>query len=164
MTSSTTSLFVCEKPGVYRMATRDEVRGTALSILSGDITGKPMLNSPNAVKDYLRLQIGDLPHEVFSVVFLDAQNRFLAYEQMFRGSLTQTAVYPREVIKRALEMNADSVVLVHNHPSGSVEPSQADRKLTQSLKNALAMVDVSVRDHIIVARGAALSMAEEGLI
>lgn len=164
MNTSATPLFVCEQPGVYRIATPDEVRGAALTILAVDLTEKPMLNSPNAVKDYLRLQIGDLPHEVFSVMFLDSQNRLLAYEQMFRGSLTSTMVYPREVVKRALELGAHGVILTHNHPAGTVKPSQADMKLTRTLQEALSLVDVRVRDHIIVTRGMASSMAENGLM
>lgn len=164
MTTSATPLFIYEQSGVYRLATPDEVRNTALSILSGDMAEKPMLNSPNAVKDYLRLQIGDLPHEVFSVMFLDSQNRLLAYEQMFRGSLTSTMVYPREVVKRALELHADGVILTHNHPAGTVKPSQADMKLTRTLQEALALIDVNVRDHIIVTRGLTSSMAESGLL
>ena len=164
MTTSVTPLFVREQLGVYRVATPEEVRDTALTILTGDLTEKPVLNSPNAVKDYLRLQIGDLPHEVFSVMFLDSHNRLLAYEQMFRGSLSSTMVYPREVVKRALELGADGVILTHNHPAGTVKPSQADMKLTRTLQDAPALVDVYVRDHIIVTRGMTSSMAESGIL
>lgn len=164
MTTFASPLFVCEQPGVYRTATPEEVRGLALTALTTDLTEKPILNSPNAVKDYLRLQIGDLPHEVFSVMFLDSQNRLISYEQMFRGSLTSTMIYPREVVKRALELCADGVVLTHNHPAGTVTPSQADLKLTRTLRDALALVDVYIRDHIIVTRGLTSSMAESGLL
>lgn len=164
MTTSATPLFVCEQPGIYRAATPEEVRGTALTALTADLTEKPTLSSPNSVKDYLRLQIGDLPHEVFSVMFLDSHNRLLAYEQMFRGSLTSTMVSPREVAKRALELGADGVILTHNHPGQTVKPSQADMKLTRTLQEALALIDVNVRDHIIVTRGVASSMAENGLL
>ncbi|MGH8821767.1 MAG: RadC family protein [Rhodoferax sp.] len=121
-------------------------------------------DSPSAVKHYLQLQLAARPHEVFAVLFLDAQNRLLALEELFRGTLTQTSVYPREVVLRALHHQAASVVLAHNHPSGTVEPSRADEALTQTLKAALALVDVRVLDHVIVGTGQALSMAERGLL
>lgn len=124
------------------------------------------LVSPAAVRTYLRLQMGRLDHEVFVVLFLDAQNRVIASEEMFRGTLTQTSVYPREVVKRALQLNAAAVILAHNHPSGSVEPSRADEVLTQTLRAALALIDARVLDHLIVAGNgnAILSMAERGLV
>ncbi len=121
-------------------------------------------DSPGAVKHYLQLQLAARAHEVFAVLFLDAQNRLLALEELFRGTLTQTSVYPREVVLRALHHQAASVVLAHNHPSGTVEPSRADEALTQTLKAALALVDVRVLDHVIVGTGQALSMAERGLL
>jgi DNA repair protein RadC len=121
-------------------------------------------DSPGAVKHYLQLQLAARPHEVFAVLFLDAQNRLLALEELFRGTLTQTSVYPREVVLRALHHRAGAVVLAHNHPSGSVEPSRADEALTHTLKAALALVDVRVLDHVIVGTGQALSMAERGLL
>ena len=120
--------------------------------------------SPGAVKHYLQMQLAARTHEVFAVLFLDAQNRLVATEELFRGTLTQTSVYPREVVLRALYHHSASVVLAHNHPSGSVQPSRADEALTQTLKSALALVDVRVLDHVIVAPGSALSMAEQGLL
>jgi len=120
--------------------------------------------SPGAVKQYLQLHLSAKAHEVFAVLFLDVQNRLIALEELFRGSLTQTSVYPREVVLRALHHQCAAVVLAHNHPSGSVQPSRADEALTQTLKAALALVDVRVLDHVIVGRGEALSMAERGLI
>ena len=123
-----------------------------------------VMNSPATVKQYLQLELGQLKHEVFAVLFLDAHNHLLTYQPMFRGSLTQTMVYPREVARAALTLGADGVVLAHNHPSGKVKPSQADIKLTQALKETLALIDVTVRDHIIVSQGKYLSMAEEGLL
>ena len=120
--------------------------------------------TPDAVKDYLQLQLAAHAHEVFAVLFLDAQHRLLVLEEMFRGTLTQTSVYPKEIVIRALHHQAAAVVLAHNHPSGSVQPSPADEALTRTLKAALALVDVRVLDHVIVARGVALSMAEKGLI
>jgi DNA repair protein RadC len=119
---------------------------------------------PNTIKHYLKLHLAARSYEVFAVIFLDAQNRLLAMEEMFRGTLTQTSVYPREVVVRALHHQASAAVLAHNHPSGQVEPSRADEALTKTLKAALALVDVRVIDHIIVAPGQALSMAERGLL
>jgi len=121
-------------------------------------------DTPDAVKHYLQLQLSSRPQEVFAVLFLDVQNRLIALEEMFQGTLTQTSVYPREVVKRALHLQASCVVLSHNHPSGSVQPSRADEMLTQTLKAALALIDVRVLDHVIVAPGEALSMAERGLL
>jgi DNA repair protein RadC len=122
------------------------------------------LDSPEAVKQYLQLHLGAKHHEVFAVLFLDSQHRLLALEELFRGTLTQTSVYPREIVLRALHHHAAAVVLAHNHPSGTVQPSRADEALTQSLKAALSLVDVRVLDHVIVAPGQTLSMAERGLI
>lgn len=122
------------------------------------------LNSPQAVRDYLRLTLARLPHEVFVAVFLTAQNRVIAVEEMFRGTLTQTSVYPREVVKRALAHNAGALIFAHNHPSGEPQPSAADRALTRTLSDALALVDVRVLDHFVVAPGATVSFAEQGLI
>ena len=120
------------------------------------------MSSPQSVKDYLRLQIGGLEHEVFGILFLDAQHRIIEWCEMFRGTLSQASVYPREVVKKALQLNAGAVVLSHNHPSGQCEPSRADEFLTHNLKSALALVDVRVLDHVIVAPNGVLSMAETG--
>jgi len=120
--------------------------------------------TPEAVKHYLQLHLSAKAHEVFAVLFLDVQNRLLAMEELFRGTLTQTSVYPREVVLRALHHQASAVVLAHNHPSGTVQPSRADEHLTQTLKSTLALIDVRVLDHVIVAPGQALSMAERGLL
>ena len=122
------------------------------------------LDTPEAVKHYLQLHLGAKKHEVFAVLLLDSQHRLLALEELFRGTLSQTSVYPREVVLRALHHHAAAVVLAHNHPSGTVQPSHADEALTQALKAALALVDVRVLDHVIVAPGQALSMAEQGLV
>ncbi|MES3010586.1 MAG: DNA repair protein RadC [Pseudomonadota bacterium] len=132
--------------------------------LAQQLKSRTVFDSPDAVKHYLQLQLAARPHEVFAVLFLDAQHRLLAMEELFRGTLTQTSVYPREVVLRALHHQAGAVVLAHNHPSGVAEPSRADEALTQTLKAALALVDVRVLDHVIVAPGAALSMAERGLL
>ena len=133
--------------------------------LAAPLKLKDALGSPEAVRDWLRLSLGKLPHEVFVALWLDAQNRLIASEELFRGTLTQTSVFPREVVKRALANNAGAVILAHNHPSGLAEPSRADEVLTSSLKQALALVDVKLLDHFIVAGGARpLSFAERGLI
>ena len=125
---------------------------------------RDVLSSPTSVRDYLRITLAGREHEVFVVVFLDAQNRVLQAEELFRGTLTQTSVYPREVVKRSLVHNAASVIFAHNHPSGVAEPSHADEALTRALRQALALVDVRVLDHFVVAGGSVVSFAERGLI
>jgi DNA repair protein RadC len=120
------------------------------------------LNSPRAVQEYLRLTLAGLPNEVFHVLFLDAQHRLIASEELFRGTLTQTSVYPREVVKQALHHNSAAVIFAHNHPSGVAEPSRADELLTQALKSALDLVDIKVLDHLVIAGNAAWSFAEKG--
>ncbi|AOW12466.1 hypothetical protein LPB72_15450 [Hydrogenophaga crassostreae] len=132
--------------------------------LSQVLQERALFDSPSAVREYLQLQLGAKQHEVFAVLFLDSQNRLIALEELFRGTLSQTSVYPREVVLRALHHHAAAVVLAHNHPSGTTTPSRADEALTQSLKAALALVDVRVLDHFIVTRDRAASMAEMGLI
>ncbi len=122
----------------------------------------PVFDSPQTVRDYLQLQLGGRAHEVFAVMFLDNQNRLIALEELFRGTLTQTSVYPREVVLRALHHHCAAVVLAHNHPSGTARPSRADEAITGTLKAALALVDVRVLDHFIVTREQAVSMAEMG--
>lgn len=125
---------------------------------------RTVFDSPGTVKQYLQLHIGSRPYEVFAVLFLDAQHRLIVLEELFRGTLTQTSVYPREVVTRALHHQAAAVVLSHNHPSGSIEPSRADESLTQTLKAALSLIDVRVLDHVIVSAGQSFSMAEKGLL
>jgi DNA repair protein RadC len=125
---------------------------------------REVFSSPDAVKHYMQMHLAHKPHEVFAVLFLDAQHRLIAMEELFRGTLTQTSVYPREVVRRALQIEAAAVVLAHNHPSGTVQPSRADESLTQTLKSALALIDIRVLDHVIVAPGQSFSMAEKGLL
>lgn len=132
--------------------------------LAHQLREQPVFDTPGRVKDYLRLRLGAHRHEVFAVLFVDAQHRLLLMDEMFRGTLTQTSVYPREVVKRALEINAAAVVLAHNHPSGAAEPSRADEFLTQTLKSALALVDVRVLDHLVVGHADVVSFAERGLL
>ena len=136
----------------------------ALELLASEVQGANALTSPGVIKDFLRLKLGERQHEVFAVVFLDTQHRVIAIEELFRGTLSQTAVYPREVVKESLARNAAAVVLVHNHPSGSAEPSRADEFLTTTLRQALALVDVRVLDHLVVTRASVTSFAELGLL
>ena len=125
---------------------------------------REVMDSPQALREYLQLHLAHKSHEVFAVLFLDQQHRLLALEELFRGTLSETSVYPREVLLRALHHHSAAVVLAHNHPSGSVQPSRADLALTRHLREALALVDVRVLDHLIVGPGQSLSMAEEGLL
>ncbi len=142
----------------------DQLIASALAILSRRMRATDQLSSPCAVRDYLRLSISGREHEVFVVVLLDAQHRVLRCEELFRGTLTQTSVYPREVVKLAFSANAASAIFAHNHPSGVSEPSRADELLTQNLKSALALVDVKVLDHFVVAGAEAISFAERGIL
>lgn len=132
--------------------------------LAQQLAQRTVLSSPQNVKDFLRLQLAHEEHEVFAVMFLDVQNQLLQFEPMFRGTISQTSVYPREVVKRALALHASAVILAHNHPSGIAEPSRADEFLTQSLKQALALIDVRVIDHLVVGADHAISFAERGLL
>jgi DNA repair protein RadC len=150
--------------GTAKRAELVAVLELARRAMSQQLKTREVFSSPGAVKHYLQLHLAAKAHEVFAVLFLDAQNRLIVMEELFRGTLTQTSVYPREIVQRALKHEAASVVLAHNHPSGTVQPSRADEALTQTLKAALALVDVRVLDHVIVAQGSALSMAERGLI
>lgn len=139
-------------------------RELVLRLLQEDMQRGDALSSPGAVRDYLKLLLAQREHEVFLAIFLDAQHRVIASEEMFRGTLTQTSVYPREIVKAALRLNAAAVIFAHNHPSGAAEPSQSDRLLTDSLKQALSLVDVRVLDHFIAAGTSILSFAERGLL
>ena len=132
--------------------------------LKDELRSGSALTSPGAVRDYLRLAIADREHEVFVCLWLDAQHRVLRFEELFRGTLTQTSVYPREIVKAGLQANAAAVIFAHNHPSGAAQPSQADELLTRNLKEALALVEIKVLDHFIVAGHQALSFAERGLL
>ena len=150
--------------GPAKRAEMSAVLELARRSLAQELMQRPVFDSPTRVKDYLRLQIGSRGHEVFVVLFLDAQNRLIRLEEMFRGTLTQTSVYPREVLKRALELSTCAVMLAHNHPSGAAEPSKADEYLTQTLTRALAMIDVRVLDHFVVGQAEVVSFAERGLM
>jgi DNA repair protein RadC len=156
----------CEVPGMgpAKYAQLQAVLEMARRALEEKLKSRDILNSPGSVREYLRLSLQGKQHEVFVGIFLDAQNRTIATEELFNGTLTQASVYPREIVKRALHHNAAAMIFAHNHPSGLAEPSQADEVLTRSLKQALALVDVKVLDHFVVGSDSAMSFAERGLI
>ena len=158
------ALLVREAEGRYRVASADEVLRRARYLLSHRVRRGVRMNSPKAVKDFLRLNIGMLEHEMFTVVYLDAQHRLLAIKELFRGTISQTSVYPREIVKEALGLNAAAAILAHNHPSGDAGPSDADKALTRRVKDVLAMVDVTVLDHLVVTCDDIFSFAERGLL
>lgn len=155
-------LHVRDACGEYRAATGDEVLQEARQVLSRCVTRGTAFNSPGVARDYLRMTLGSREHEVFVLVALDSQHRLIEVIEMFRGTIDSASVYPREVVKETLACNAAAVIFAHNHPSGIAEPSQADRILTEKLKNALALVDVRVLDHLVVAGADIASFAERG--
>lgn len=149
----------------YNTSGDDAVIAQAIAIIDARLRRNPVaLLSPKDVINFLRLSISEREHEVFVVLWLDAQNRLICYEELFRGTLTQASVYPREVVKSALAHNAAAVIMAHNHPSGVAEPSRADEALTVTLKQSLALVDVKLLDHIVIAADSAVSLAERGII
>ncbi|HUL41672.1 MAG TPA: DNA repair protein RadC [Burkholderiales bacterium] len=157
---------LCEAPGLgpAKYAQLHAVLEMARRALDEKIKAGDALNSPKAVRDYLRLMLSGREYEVFAGIFLDAQNRVVAVDELFRGTLSQTSVFPREVVKRALRHNAAGVIFAHNHPSGLAEPSSADEALTAALRKSLALVDVKVLDHFIVGSDSVMSFAERGLL
>ena len=167
-----TSLFTadldtfCQMPGmgVAKYTQLQAVMEMARRTLGDELKSGDALLSPEIVRNYLRLTLNHKEHEVFIAIFLDARNCTIATEEMFNGTLTRTSVYPREVVKRALYHNAAAIIFAHNHPSGVAEPSQTDKTLTQSLKKALALVEIKVLDHFIIGSGTTMSFAENGLI
>ena len=156
----------CAVPGLGNAKYAQLLAATELTrrALAAEMKAGVNLSSPTAVRDFLRLSIQNREVEVFVGLFLDAQNRVISVEELFSGTLTQTSVFPREVVRKALFYNAAGVIFAHNHPSGVAEPSHADETLTQALKEALALIDVRVLDHFVVGRGATLSFAERGLL
>lgn len=164
---STKRLVVNENEAVYNVNEKFLVAGELMKrALHEEVMDEEAvtLSSPTVVKDYLRVLLGGREYEVFVVIFQDPQHRVIAVEEMFRGTLTQASVYPREVVKRALHHNARGIMLCHNHPSGNLEPSDADRTLTVTLEKALRLVDVRVHDHFVVAGQNIMSFAERGMI
>jgi DNA repair protein RadC len=156
---SLNTIFADQAPEMCKVARELLTRWLSEEIKLGDT-----LSSPKAVRDYLKMYFVGREYESFVSIFLDAQHRVIAIEELFRGTLTQTSVYPREVVKASLKHNAAAVTFAHNHPSGSTEPSQSDRLLTDALKQALSLVDVRVLDHFVIAGNQAMSFAERGLI
>ena len=147
------------------VANEDAIIAQALEILARRMrTSGVMMDSPQVVRDWLRLRVGGKPHEEFGCIWLNAQHNLIEAGEMFRGTLTQTSVYPREVVKEALHHNAAAVIFYHNHPSGAAEPSLADEMLTRQLKDALNLVDVRVLDHFVVTAEKTTSFAEKGLL
>jgi len=150
--------------GPAKRAELAAVMEMARRALAQQVREAPVFDHPGRVKDFVALHLGGRPQEVFAVLFLDGQHRLIRCQEMFTGTLTQTSVYPREVVKAALAHNAGAVILAHNHPSGVAEPSRADEFLTRTLREALALVDVRVLDHLVVGRGQVVSLAERGLL
>ncbi len=151
--------------GVAKYAQLQAVLEMSRRALAEELATGEFLSSPQAVSDYLRLTMGALPHEVFVALWLDAKNRLIATDELFRGTLTRASVYPREVVKHALARNAAAVVLAHNHPSGVNDPSDADLALTRELKKALALIEVRLLDHFVIAGNRApFSFAERGML
>ena len=166
-TPITTKPTLCADPIPAQPTTtyqRSTIVQQALTLMETALLDTPVLQKPEAVKDYLRLMLGDRPHEVFALVYLNAQHQVIDVRELFRGTLTQTTVYPREVVIEALAKHAAAVILVHNHPSGSAEPSTADKHLTQTLQTTLQLVDIRVLDHFIVTRQQVYSFKEKGLM
>lgn len=158
------TLFVREQCGAYRAATEDEVRDAAIRAVARKLRQGPIFSAPREIKEYLVLRLAQLQFEVFGIMMLDSQHRLIEDKVLFRGTLNQTSVYPREIVKEVLACNAACYVCYHNHPSGSQEPSRADEYLTQTLKAATALVDVRLLDHFIVGGAATVSFAERGLL
>lgn len=158
------SLLVRDAQGRYLPASADQIIKAARQVIDQKMQRGVSFTSPTLVKEYLVTKLSGFEHEVFAVLFLDSQHRLIEYVEMFRGTIDSASVYPREVIKEALRLNAAAVIISHNHPSGNPEPSSADKALTTRLKEALALVDVRTLDHIIVAGADTTSFAERGLI
>ena len=149
----------------YIVSTEDAAIKHALTILEGRLR-KPgvQFTSPSSAREYLTLKLAELEHELFACLWLDAQNRLIEYSELFRGTLTQTSIYPREVVKEAMRLNAAAVIFSHNHPSGLAEPSRADEALTKTLKQVLELIEVKVLDHIVIGGTSTVSFAERGLL
>ncbi|WP_051952657.1 RadC family protein [Xenophilus azovorans] len=148
-------------PGCRRLATS---LALAQELLAEEMIAGPVFDSPTAVSDFLKLHFAGQPYESFVVMYLDAQHRLIAIEDLFRGTLAQASVYPREIARRALLHNAAALIVAHNHPSGAAEPSRADEALTSALKASLSLLDVRVLDHLVIAGNQATSLAQRGLM
>lgn len=157
-------LFVCESPGIYRVAGADEALAGAQAALRRKFGTRPALSGAEESKRFFWARLSGQEREIFSVAFLDTQMRVIACEDLFMGTIDQTSVYPREVLKSALQHNAASVLLAHNHPSGDPEPSEADRRITKIISDAMLLINVRVKDHIVVGRSECVSFVERGFI
>lgn len=161
--SHTNDLSTAALPTIICREDEDQLIETALQILDRRLfTRGPKLQDPHAVRNYLKLQLAAMDHEVFAVIYLDSVHRPIKFEVLFHGSISSAVIHPRQVIKRALAHNAAAIIVAHNHPSGCHTPSTADRRLTTCLKESLDLVEVRVLDHFIIAEGTPLSLAEYG--
>ena len=158
------SLLVRDSQGRYMLATADQILEAARQVIDQKIPRGALFTSPELVKDYLRTKLAGFEHEVFAALFLDTKHRLIEYIELFRGTIDSASVYPREVVKAALRVNAAAAVFSHNHPSGNPEPSHADKVLTQRLREALAIVEIRTLDHIVVGSEGTVSFAEQGLL
>jgi DNA repair protein RadC len=158
------SLCIRDEGGAWRPATGEEIITAARAALARRVRKGTALSSPSDVRDYLKVKLSALDHEVFCALFLDTRHRLIEYRELFRGTIDGATVYPREVVKEALNRNAAAVIFAHNHPSGVAEPSEADRSITMKLSKALALVEVRVLDHVVVAGDASVSFAARGLL
>ena len=164
MSNDSNHLFIQNAEGASRPATQDEILDAARTILSRRIRRGAALSNPRTTRDFLKLRLAGHDHEVFAILFLDNRHRVIEFVPLFRGTIDGASVHPREVVKEALSRNAAAVILAHNHPSGVAEPSQADELITNRLRDALALVDVRVLDHLVVTGDAIVSFAERGLL
>jgi len=158
------TLYVKQANGRYRVAESEEITGYASTLIESKLRESDALCTPDLMRGMLNLKMRKREYEVFACLFLDNRHRLIEYVEMFRGTIDGASVHPREVVKEALLRNAAAVVFAHNHPSGVAEPSQADMRITQRLKDALALIDVKVLDHFIVGEAAAVSFAERGIL
>jgi DNA repair protein RadC len=159
-----TDLYIYDADGVTRTASADEILDAARSILARRVRRGRALSSQRHTRDFLRLELASRDHEIFAILFLDNRHRVIEFVPLFRGTIDGASVYPREVVKEALARNAAAVILAHNHPSGVAEPSQADELITHRLRDALALIDVRVLDHLVVTGDDVVSFAERGLL
>jgi DNA repair protein RadC len=158
------TLCIRQDNGRYRTATETEITHAAAELIRPRLERRNTLTSPEEVREFLAYRLRPIGHELFACLFLDNRHRLIEYSELFRGTIDGASVHPREVVKEALRLNAAAVIFAHNHPSGVAEPSQSDIRITQRLKDALALIDVRVLDHLIVGEGVTVSLAERGLL
>jgi DNA repair protein RadC len=162
---SSSDLYIRDEDGNYRIASANDIIDRAKSVIGQRFrAGSPTLTAPARTREFLRMQLATREHEIFAALFLDNRHRLIEYVELFRGTIDGASVHPREVVKEALVRNAAAVIFAHNHPSGVAEPSQADELITRRLRDALALIDIRVLDHIIIGDSAILSFAERGLL